>query len=284
MRSTAAAGPPWALTMWVRFDDDVEGPDGTRLYENWTVLVLTHEVGDRRPRRLLRRGRRIENFDRSAPSAAWSWCRRATAADAAVIAQAEHRAPRPRSWSKRADRRSRGRRAGAPRRCPSDQSGASCRAGRRIRAGARARWEFECRFDQVLDLRRGGRRSRVARPRWDSAPPERRPARGSRRTVRGPGRAERGRASEAGIRATIVRDPPATSWVSSARISMSEGAGGDQFHQNDAPSGHPSGVQEIELDVRGSSGIAYRARHAEARPACIANSRSPQMPRPRRNG
>jgi ketosteroid isomerase-like protein len=40
IKEIAVSGPPWALTMWVRFDDHADGPDGTRLYENRTVLVL----------------------------------------------------------------------------------------------------------------------------------------------------------------------------------------------------------------------------------------------------
>jgi ketosteroid isomerase-like protein len=36
----ATSGPLWALTMWVRFDDHADAPDGTRIYENSTVLVL----------------------------------------------------------------------------------------------------------------------------------------------------------------------------------------------------------------------------------------------------
>lgn len=40
IKAIATSGPLWALTMWVRFDDHVDGPDGTRLYENSTVLVL----------------------------------------------------------------------------------------------------------------------------------------------------------------------------------------------------------------------------------------------------
>jgi hypothetical protein len=36
----ATSGPLWALTMWVRFDDHADAPDGTRLYANSTVLVL----------------------------------------------------------------------------------------------------------------------------------------------------------------------------------------------------------------------------------------------------
>jgi ketosteroid isomerase-like protein len=39
------SGPLWALTMWVRFDDHADGPDGTRLYTNSTVLVLRTKWG-----------------------------------------------------------------------------------------------------------------------------------------------------------------------------------------------------------------------------------------------
>ncbi|MBA2513022.1 MAG: nuclear transport factor 2 family protein [Solirubrobacterales bacterium] len=45
IKQIAISGPPWALTMWVRFDDDADGPDGTRLYENRTVLVLRTRWG-----------------------------------------------------------------------------------------------------------------------------------------------------------------------------------------------------------------------------------------------
>src|SRR5262249_59005557 len=41
----ATSGPLWALTMWVRFDDHADGPDGTRIYENHTVLVLRTRWG-----------------------------------------------------------------------------------------------------------------------------------------------------------------------------------------------------------------------------------------------
>jgi ketosteroid isomerase-like protein len=40
IRSIATSGPLWALTMWVRFDDHADAPDGTRIYTNSTVLVL----------------------------------------------------------------------------------------------------------------------------------------------------------------------------------------------------------------------------------------------------
>ncbi|HEY2480076.1 MAG TPA: nuclear transport factor 2 family protein [Solirubrobacterales bacterium] len=38
--SIATSGPLWAMTVWVRFDDRAEAPDGTRIYENSGVLVL----------------------------------------------------------------------------------------------------------------------------------------------------------------------------------------------------------------------------------------------------
>jgi ketosteroid isomerase-like protein len=40
IESIATSGPLWALTLWVRFDDHADAPDGTRIYENSTVLVL----------------------------------------------------------------------------------------------------------------------------------------------------------------------------------------------------------------------------------------------------
>jgi ketosteroid isomerase-like protein len=45
IRAIAVSGPVWALTIWVRFDDHADGPDGTRLYENRTVLVLKARWG-----------------------------------------------------------------------------------------------------------------------------------------------------------------------------------------------------------------------------------------------
>lgn len=45
IKQIAISGPPWALTMLVRFDDYADGPDGTRLYENRTVLVLRTKWG-----------------------------------------------------------------------------------------------------------------------------------------------------------------------------------------------------------------------------------------------
>jgi len=45
IRQIATSGPLWALTMWVRFDDHAEAPDGSRIYENSTVLVLRTRWG-----------------------------------------------------------------------------------------------------------------------------------------------------------------------------------------------------------------------------------------------
>jgi ketosteroid isomerase-like protein len=45
IKHVAVTGPPWALTMLVRFDDHADGPDGTRLYDNRTVLVMRTKWG-----------------------------------------------------------------------------------------------------------------------------------------------------------------------------------------------------------------------------------------------
>ena len=45
LRDVAVSGPPWAMTIWVRFDDHADAEDGTRLYENRTVLVLRTRWG-----------------------------------------------------------------------------------------------------------------------------------------------------------------------------------------------------------------------------------------------
>jgi hypothetical protein len=45
MRDVALSGPPWALTIWVRFDDHADAADGRRLYENRAVLVLRTRWG-----------------------------------------------------------------------------------------------------------------------------------------------------------------------------------------------------------------------------------------------
>ena len=45
IKGVAISGPPWALTMMVRFDDHADAPDGTRIYENRTVLVMRTRWG-----------------------------------------------------------------------------------------------------------------------------------------------------------------------------------------------------------------------------------------------
>ena len=45
IKSVATSGPLWALKMWVRFDDHADAPDGARIYENQTVLVLRTRWG-----------------------------------------------------------------------------------------------------------------------------------------------------------------------------------------------------------------------------------------------
>lgn len=45
IRQIATSGPLWALTIWVRFDDHADAPDGTRIYENSTVLILRTRWG-----------------------------------------------------------------------------------------------------------------------------------------------------------------------------------------------------------------------------------------------
>lgn len=45
IKHIAISGPPWALTMMVRFDDHADAPDGTRLYANRTVLVMRTRWG-----------------------------------------------------------------------------------------------------------------------------------------------------------------------------------------------------------------------------------------------
>jgi ketosteroid isomerase-like protein len=45
IQGIATSGPLWALTIWVRFDDRADAPDGTRIYENSTVLILRTRWG-----------------------------------------------------------------------------------------------------------------------------------------------------------------------------------------------------------------------------------------------
>jgi ketosteroid isomerase-like protein len=61
----ALRGRPWALTVFVRFDDHADAPDGTRLYENRTVLVLrTRWAKVVHHEDFYADTRRIEEFDR----------------------------------------------------------------------------------------------------------------------------------------------------------------------------------------------------------------------------
>jgi ketosteroid isomerase-like protein len=45
IRQIAISGPPWALTLWARFDDHADAPDGGRIYQNRTALVLRTRWG-----------------------------------------------------------------------------------------------------------------------------------------------------------------------------------------------------------------------------------------------
>ena len=45
IRDLWLGGPPWALTLVARFDDWATAPDGTRIYENRTVLVVRTRWG-----------------------------------------------------------------------------------------------------------------------------------------------------------------------------------------------------------------------------------------------
>ncbi|MDQ8043432.1 MAG: nuclear transport factor 2 family protein [Solirubrobacteraceae bacterium] len=45
IKAIAMSGPPWALTMWARFDDHASAGDGTPLYANRTVLVVKTRWG-----------------------------------------------------------------------------------------------------------------------------------------------------------------------------------------------------------------------------------------------
>jgi ketosteroid isomerase-like protein len=45
IKEIAISGPPWAMTLWARFDDHADAPDGTRIYDNRTVLVLRTRWG-----------------------------------------------------------------------------------------------------------------------------------------------------------------------------------------------------------------------------------------------
>jgi len=45
IRKLWVAGPPWALTAVVRFDDRAAGPDGEEIYANRTVLIVRTRWG-----------------------------------------------------------------------------------------------------------------------------------------------------------------------------------------------------------------------------------------------
>ena len=45
IKAIAVSGPPWAMTIWARMDDHADSPDGERLYENRTVIVLQTRWG-----------------------------------------------------------------------------------------------------------------------------------------------------------------------------------------------------------------------------------------------
>lgn len=45
IKGLALSGPPWAMTLMVRFDDHADAPGGRRIYENRTVLVLRTRWG-----------------------------------------------------------------------------------------------------------------------------------------------------------------------------------------------------------------------------------------------
>ena len=59
------AGPPWAMTMMVRFDDEALGPDGEQLYRNRVAMLLVSRWGKIvRHEDFYEDTSRIEAFDR----------------------------------------------------------------------------------------------------------------------------------------------------------------------------------------------------------------------------
>ena len=59
------AGPPWAMTMMVRFDDEARGPDGEVLYRNRVAMLLITRWGKIvRHEDFYEDTSRIEAFDR----------------------------------------------------------------------------------------------------------------------------------------------------------------------------------------------------------------------------
>ena len=45
IKAMAMSGPPWAMTLWARFDDHADASDGERLYANQTAIVLKTRWG-----------------------------------------------------------------------------------------------------------------------------------------------------------------------------------------------------------------------------------------------
>jgi ketosteroid isomerase-like protein len=45
IEALAISGPPWAATLWARFNDHADAPDGTRIYDNQDVLVVRTRWG-----------------------------------------------------------------------------------------------------------------------------------------------------------------------------------------------------------------------------------------------
>lgn len=45
LKEVYMGGPPWRVTLLARFDDHADAPDGERLYENRTVLLLRTRWG-----------------------------------------------------------------------------------------------------------------------------------------------------------------------------------------------------------------------------------------------
>jgi ketosteroid isomerase-like protein len=45
IKTIAMSGPPWAMTLWARFDDRAASPDGDELYANRSAIVLRTRWG-----------------------------------------------------------------------------------------------------------------------------------------------------------------------------------------------------------------------------------------------
>ncbi len=153
-----------------------------------------------------------------------------------------------------------------------------------IRAGVRRCGEFERRLDQVPD-RPSGRRSREARPRRRSAPPE-------RRLVEDLGGRSGARVGQRGVAREAVDQgdhrPSSSSdvWASSARISTVPGAGGAQLPPEPRVVRNVCGAAEDRAGRAEVVEVAHRSRHAGARPAAHRElaDRGQALSRPWRNG